>query len=89
MVEAMADYRIPLTYLSTDGSRLTETEDAWIPPVVGQGWINESGERFRVADVWVVAEKRGALGGYGVYAVVEPASGEDDWPATAFSWYRN
>ena len=81
-------YKIPVTYVRKDSLGQWETEDAWIPPVAGQGVINERGERFRIVDVWVNKEKHGGgLGDYGVYAFVEPATMESDLPAQLYAYY--
>ena len=88
MVAVMSDYRIPVTYVFTDGTPAWETEDAWIPPVVGQGVIDEGGRRYRVVDVWVNREKHGGgVGEYGVYVYIEEATGPDDRPGELHSAY--
>ena len=73
-------YRIPVTYIPSDGQEW-DTEDAWIPPQIGQGVIGDAGQRYRVVDVWVNFEKHGGgVGEYGLYAYIEPATGDDDRP---------
>lgn len=85
----MSNYTIPVSYLDTTGKELWNTEDAWIPPVVGQGVVNEAGSRFRVVDVWVKYDKHSAMGEYGVYAFLAPAASEDDRLQKLYPYYSN
>lgn len=86
----MLNHMIPVTYVYTDGRYAWDTEDNWVPPVIGQGVINHSGKRFRVVDVWINHEKHGGgVGEYGIYAYIEAAQGADDRPGLLHpNYYR-
>ncbi len=71
--------RFIVTYLTEDESEMWTEDYDYIPPAVGNGVIDEQGKRWRIIDVWSVHEKRGRLE-YGLYAFVEPATGDSDRP---------
>lgn len=88
----MPNYSEPLyavKYVPTDDTPEWDVETNWIPPMIGYGVIAEDGSRWRVVDVWINHEKRGAIGAYGVYVYVELAEGESDRPGQLYgSYYR-
>lgn len=73
----ICDPRYGVTYLTEDGTVEWDEELDWMPPAIGNGVVDEHGKRWRIVDVWVVHEKHGRFE-YGVYAFVEPATGDSD-----------
>lgn len=82
------NYSNAVTYVYPDGEE-NQRDVAMYPPAIGQGYIDEKGDRYRVVDLWVVDEKHGAMGAYGVYAYLEVAEGDDDRPGRLHpAYYR-
>ncbi|MGL5829668.1 MAG: hypothetical protein ACRC0L_08890 [Angustibacter sp.] len=92
MVSIMVSWSEPryrVTYVPTNDEPEWDMEGAWIAPVVGDGVISEAGNRYRIVDVWTNFEKHGGgVGEYGVYAYIEPASGDADRPGRLHGYYR-
>lgn len=64
-----------ITYHFPDGDE-RQSEWEWTPAVIGNGYVDERGHRYRIVDVWIVHEKHGGVQ-YGVHAILKPA-GDDD-----------
>ena len=69
--------RFVVSYLDTNGRELWSDEHEWIPPVIGNGIVDQGGRRWRIVDVWVVHQEHGWFQN-GVYAFLELADGDTD-----------
>lgn len=77
--------RLFINYIAPDDE--WQDEEASIPPVVGYGVQSpRTWRRYRVVDVWIMAEKRAALD-YGIHAFLEPVAYADDRPAYTYPQY--
>ncbi len=68
--------RIDVTYHFPDGDE-RQIEWEYIPPAIGNGWVDEDNTRYRIADVWSIHAKRGRFE-YGVHVFLEEVEESDD-----------
>lgn len=67
--------RYMITYHFPNGDA-DQHEWEWTPAVIGNGFVDSDGRRYRIVDVWIVHEKHGGVE-YGVHAILK-AAGDDD-----------
>lgn len=80
-----AEPQLMINYIAPDEE--WQDEYATLPPMVGYGIQSPSmWKRYRIVDVWIMAEKRAALD-YGIHAFLEPVAYDDDRPANEYPQY--